>query len=1099
MVKFIKKRIYNQDQSYKYLYYKIVDNKKKRISSKKYHEYVTKIKNKKRNTLPILIIKNATHLQFGGGDDKKYKDAQDFNELRQDLRKYENNENIKFGKAFIVDHGISKSETDKGKVEYNEEQERKLKELLNHTDFKFNTRYMYIKETKNGKKKKMAVLIGKNSDKLSKYLSSNFKGEFSAVNFDNEVPDIKDDFIDMYITLQDDKTGKAENLLLQINKAMELNNNLYIEFTEYLSFLKKLSAGLEEKIRVKLHGLNDLKQKKVKFFRNQVIFALIANSMIGQDFLNRPNNIDYNVNAFKKNLELFDTKGEWKITYDKLGKLVRERLDSDYQFDKNHHIPLSKDDLDTVNKNNWTTYYNKYVIYRDLINKTLEGKDDQVSCNIVKVFDYYFKKIEEMQLGFKDVGNESIKLVNSQTCAYQNGEEVLEISDYYDIMKGFRKGDLFDISSIIKVIKDVLLFDIGYQELESVIEVNKKFVEQISVRLDILEKQQSTIDQERKSLNEGEKTHRDFILNKENPILARIEKMKSYRKWLIEFRDKFLKGESNVQGNFDKCNLNISEITKLIGTENTFGNIISKIDVKSLSLVKELSNIGGKFKNSMNISENIKNDKITYFEFFHSNFSKLEYSSDSTCDNSTDYDLNKKLQCISENEDKFYLQKSIKDFTKLELEYKEIKGSVKDVVIGYPGMYDMYLSYKRVHPFFYNEVETAIKNYKDELIKKKQEGEIKRAELEKTKQEVDKKKKEQDAKVVEIQKAIKEENAEKREILVAKQEMVKARKEEEQVQEIANLVKEKRDKRKSAEDKIKQLEEEAVIKSDRQKVIQENQAQVQAEAEVAVAEAEVQPVEKIPAEVEVVEKIPAEVEAVEKIPTEVATIEQEGGSEPYITFDKNELKDDDLKDEGYWLRYEMNSKVFLDREKYGDMKYIYLLNQNCDGFGENSILWSSIKSQPVDVTFTNEINTSIKSKDIMGKYITSIMDDKMPNLSILSACCQYRLRNTHSRADAMLLDKIRKDQWSKQTFFGSSTEYDIMDSKDMWTIQKNVNRKISDEKGNTSNDPHWMDLGVAKKKYPESISSLDDMLLDNNSFRRKAAFTSLIKYATYGN
>ena len=1079
MVKFIKKRIYNQDQSYKYLYYKIVDNKKKRISSKKYHEYVTKIKNKKRNTLPILIIKNATHLQFGGGDDKKYKDAQDFNELRQDLRKYENNENIKFGKAFIVDHGISKSETDKGKVEYNEEQERKLKELLNHTDFKFNTRYMYIKETKNGKKKKMAVLIGKNSDKLSKYLSSNFKGEFSAVNFDNEVPDIKDDFIDMYITLQDDKTGKAENLLLQINKAMELNNNLYIEFTEYLSFLKKLSAGLEEKIRVKLHGLNDLKQKKVKFFRNQVIFALIANSMIGQDFLNRPNNIDYNVNAFKKNLELFDTKGEWKITYDKLGKLVRERLDSDYQFDKNHHIPLSKDDLDTVNKNNWTTYYNKYVIYRDLINKTLEGKDDQVSCNIVKVFDYYFKKIEEMQLGFKDVGNESIKLVNSQTCAYQNGEEVLEISDYYDIMKGFRKGDLFDISSIIKVIKDVLLFDIGYQELESVIEVNKKFVEQISVRLDILEKQQSTIDQERKSLNEGEKTHRDFILNKENPILARIEKMKSYRKWLIEFRDKFLKGESNVQGNFDKCNLNISEITKLIGTENTFGNIISKIDVKSLSLVKELSNIGGKFKNSMNISENIKNDKITYFEFFHSNFSKLEYSSDSTCDNSTDYDLNKKLQCISENEDKFYLQKSIKDFTKLELEYKEIKGSVKDVVIGYPGMYDMYLSYKRVHPFFYNEVETAIKNYKDELIKKKQEGEIKRAELEKTKQEVDKKKKEQDAKVVEIQKAIKEENAEKREILVAKQEMVKARKEEEQVQEIANLVKEKRDKRKSAEDKIKQLEEEAVIKSDRQKVIQENQAQVQAEAEVAVAEAEVQPVEKIP--------------------TEVATIEQEGGSEPYITFDKNELKDDDLKDEGYWLRYEMNSKVFLDREKYGDMKYIYLLNQNCDGFGENSILWSSIKSQPVDVTFTNEINTSIKSKDIMGKYITSIMDDKMPNLSILSACCQYRLRNTHSRADAMLLDKIRKDQWSKQTFFGSSTEYDIMDSKDMWTIQKNVNRKISDEKGNTSNDPHWMDLGVAKKKYPESISSLDDMLLDNNSFRRKAAFTSLIKYATYGN
>ena len=685
-------------------------------------------------------------------------------------------------------------------------------------------------------------------------------------------------------------------------------------------------------------------------------------------------------------------------------------------------------------------------------------------------------------MGFKDVDNLPIKLVNSQICAYQNGGQVLDVFDYYDIMKGFRKGDLFNISPIIKMIKDVLLFDVSYQELESVIEVNKKFAEQISIRLDVLEKQQSSIDQKKRSLNEGTRTYRDFILNKENPILARIEKMKAYRKWLIEFRDNFLKGEMNIQGNYDKCNLNISEIKKLIGTENTFGNMVKKIDVKSLNLVKELSRIGDRFKNSMNVSENIKNDKITYFEFFHSNFNKLKYSDDSTCDNSTDYDLSSKLQCISENEDKFYLQKSITDFTKLELGYNGIKDAKS--VIGYPGMYEMYQNYKKIHPFFYNEVETAIKNYQDELIEKKQKDEIKRAEQEKTKQEVDKKKKEQDAKVVEIQKAIIEENKRKKEILTAKQEMDKARREEEQVIANQQLLKDKQDKTKNAEDKIKQLEEreEQVVKL--QKIVQEKQAQAQVQAEAEVAEAEV-----------------AEVQAVEEIPTEVATIEQVGGNEPYITFDINKLEDDDidnLKDEGYWLRYEMNSKVFLDREKYGDMKYIYLLNQNCSGFGENSILWSSIKSQPVDITFTNEINTSIKSKDIMCKYITSIMDEKMSQLPILSVCCQYRLRNTHSRADAMLLDEIRKKQWDEQTFFGSTSEYDIMDSKDMWTIQKNVNRKISDEEGNTSNDPHWMDLGVAKKKYPESISSLDDMLLDNNSFRRKAAFTSLIKYATSG-
>ena len=424
-----------------------------------------------------------------------------------------------------------------------------------------------------------------------------------------------------------------------------------------------------------------------------------------------------------------------------------------------------------------------------------------------------------------------------------------------------------------------------------------------------------------------------------------------------------------------------------------------------------------------------------------------------------------------------------------------LNGKVKDAksVIGYPGMYDMYLNYKKIHPFFYNEVETAIKNYQDELIEKKQKDEIKRAEQEKTKQEVDKKKKEQDAKVVEIQKAIIEENKRKKEILTAKQEMDKARREEEQVLANQQLLKDKQDKTKNAEDKIKQLEEreEQVVKL--QKIVQENQAQNV-----------VEPTEEITAE-----------------PTEEITAEQQVQTGGYVQeglmlnpitdsasslwktmqgvgFDAG-TTEDDLKDEGYWLRYEMNSKVFLDREKYGDMKYIYLLNQNCSVFGKNSIIWSSIKSEPVNVTFTNEINTTIKSKDIMGKYITSIMDEKMSQLPILSVCCQYRLRNTHSRADAMLLDEIRKKQWDEQTFFGSTSEYDIMDSKDMWTIQKNVNRKISDEEGNTSNDPHWMDLGVAKKKYPESISSLDDMLLDNNSFRRKAAFTSLIKYATYGN
>ena len=58
MVKFIKKRVYNLDKSYKYFYYQVVNNKKKRISSKKYHTYLTKIAKKNVNTLPMTFGKS---------------------------------------------------------------------------------------------------------------------------------------------------------------------------------------------------------------------------------------------------------------------------------------------------------------------------------------------------------------------------------------------------------------------------------------------------------------------------------------------------------------------------------------------------------------------------------------------------------------------------------------------------------------------------------------------------------------------------------------------------------------------------------------------------------------------------------------------------------------------------------------------------------------------------------------------------------------------------------------------------------------------------------------------------------------------------------
>ena len=58
MVKFIKKRVYNLDKSYKYFYYQVVNNKKKRINSKKYHTYLNKIAKKNVNTLPMTFGKS---------------------------------------------------------------------------------------------------------------------------------------------------------------------------------------------------------------------------------------------------------------------------------------------------------------------------------------------------------------------------------------------------------------------------------------------------------------------------------------------------------------------------------------------------------------------------------------------------------------------------------------------------------------------------------------------------------------------------------------------------------------------------------------------------------------------------------------------------------------------------------------------------------------------------------------------------------------------------------------------------------------------------------------------------------------------------------
>ena len=173
MVKFIKKRVYNLDKSYKYFYYQVVNNKKKRISSKKYHTYLTKIAKKNVNTLPMILLNNKIEkylplsAQIGGDGDVST--SNNFDDLLEKIKKYKNNPNLKFGKTYVLDHNLVKGEN--GEMKISTQNEKQLTELLKYTDLLFNTQYIHLKDN-NGKLKKYMILIPNkvNSSEISKHI-----------------------------------------------------------------------------------------------------------------------------------------------------------------------------------------------------------------------------------------------------------------------------------------------------------------------------------------------------------------------------------------------------------------------------------------------------------------------------------------------------------------------------------------------------------------------------------------------------------------------------------------------------------------------------------------------------------------------------------------------------------------------------------------------------------------------------------------------------------------------------------------------------------------------------------------------------------------
>jgi hypothetical protein len=209
-------------------------------------------------------------------------------------------------------------------------------------------------------------------------------------------------------------------------------------------------------------------------------------------------------------------------------------------------------------------------------------------------------------------------------------------------------------------------------------------------------------------------------------------------------------------------------------------------------------------------------------------------------------------------------------------------------------------------------------------------------------------------------------------------------------------------------------------------------------------------------------------------------------------------------------------KVYLDKEKFNDLEYIYLINQGCQMFQKKNVIWSKNPRKSVNIMFQNNdanIGTgdSIKTrfrtmfkmdvKSLMesihpnDEYSTTLLDkndsDDYKNIMNLENCSEYRLRC------------LNKDDVQYMGLWKVNMKKQIQKSRSIWTIQKNIYMTPTDtESYNRYKEgfvSKWVDLSVAKTQYPDDITTLDEMLLDKQAHKRRRALESLIKYATYGN
>ena len=1069
MVKFIKKRVYNLDKSYKYFYYQVVNNKKKRISSKKYHTYLKKIAKKNANILPMILLKKNVEKYLPvseqiGGDGEA---SNDFGDLLEKIKKYKNNPNLKLGKTYVIDHNLVQGE--KGEMQISMQNEKQLKELLKYADLLFDTQYIHLKDS-NGKLKKYAILIPNKIDgsEISKHINYYLNKEtYNTFSFNENKPEITDKMINNYLTITNPNTGSPENLNTIVNKQFEQSQIKNGGFSKYLSLLNKMSKNFEMILSNLLSQTSSFNDKNVQSLINQVILALISNSQIDPkneeqaSFYHNKDLVDYNITYFEGNIAKYNnllgdnSKDGLLNTYGNFPQIIRKALNDTYQFDSKYFIPIKIMEMQSIDIFSWNNYFSKYNQYREEINKSLIGNDYESQCAAVKSYHQYFKSINEKMNKNKrkfQGKNATFLFSPSRKCQTSNDETDLNNSSQtYDMIKGFKENDNIQLESVVSVIKNLLLIELTITELSSL----QKISTIIDKTLIDLSKQHKSdeinITTNVENFLKKTTNYKTSINDKNLSIFARISKLKEYKIYLEEAQSKNLKFDENISNKYKQMNFKNNLTDDAIQKLTQISNTLPKIDT---NLLKEFIN---EYKIPIVSSTNDSNSEIksqqaineiyTLFEFFSNFYKKLDKSEEETCDNISVYNLSKLQKCITESENNFYPrdEKVDQDLALFEEQYKDaVLKQTKDIRIGYPGIKQMFDNYKHIHPFFENQLSISISKFNDNLDKLELEKQQKLEEERRKQEELNKKK---------------------------------------EIENEANKLKELA--RKAINDEQEAQERKQAINN---QIIQneKNLNNLQTGGNWLAATG---------------------TDLKNVLTTTGTAIENK-----LTPLDGETFESDNSMDIGNTLneRHFGLDKIYLEKDKHKNLEYIYLINQGCEAFHKKNVIWSNNPRKKINLMFENDdanITFIQKFKTSFGMNVKSVMETLHPNddystttlkkeedhenIMKLEKCSEYRLRS------------INKDDVQYISMFAVNMKKHIQKSRSVWTIQKNIYMTPTDKESydryEEGFESKWIDLSIIKDKYPDKLTTLDNMLLDKQAHKRRKALESLIKYATYGN